>query len=250
MRAGCSSGFGHYNFLPAARRRPPIMQHHRVTPYELFSLALSLTALAVLGATVFTAPQEETRRLLDAADLMLCGFFFIDFLRNLVIAPDKLRYLYTWGWIDLAASIPAIDALRLGRVGRVVRVLRLLRVIKASRMLYYLLMHRRRESAAWGAGFVTLLVVFSSSVAMLQFEPRAGGNITSAEDAVWWSITTITTVGYGDHYPVTTEGRLVAVGLMAVGVGLFGTLSGMAASWFTAPARELVDPPERREAEQ
>ena len=62
-------------------------------------------------------------------------------------------------------------------------------------------------------------------------------HITTAEDALWWAMTTITTVGYGDRYPTTTEGRLVAVGLMAVGVGLFGTLSGLAASWFTQPER-------------
>jgi voltage-gated potassium channel len=79
---------------------------------------------------------------------------------------------------------------------------------------------------------VAVLVIFTAAIAALEFE-RETGNIKTAEDALWWAVTTITTVGYGDRYPTTTEGRLVAVGLMAVGVGLFGTLSGAAASWFT-----------------
>ena len=81
-----------------------------------------------------------------------------------------------------------------------------------------------------------MLVIFTGAVAELEFE-RETGNIKTAEDALWWAMTTITTVGYGDRYPTTTEGRRVAAGLMAVGVGLFGTLSGVAASWFTQPDR-------------
>jgi voltage-gated potassium channel len=205
------------------------------SPYELFSLALSVVALVVLGLTVSGSQTPETRQLLELADLTLCAFFFLDFCRNLVVADNRLRYLYTWGWLDLAASIPAVDALRAGRLARIVRILRVLRVVKASRILIHALTYRRRESAARGAGLVALLVIFTASVAILHLERRADANIVTAEDALWWSFTTITTVGYGDRYPVTTEGRMVAVALMAVGVGLFGTLSGMAASWFTEP---------------
>lgn len=204
-----------------------------VTPYDLFSLLLSLVALGVFAVLARGGLTPEARQLLELADLTFCAFFFADFWRNLIRADNRLRYLYTWGWLDLAASVPAIDALRLGRFGRVVRVVRLLRVIKASRMLLNALRFRRRESTAWAAMLIAVLVVFTGSIAVLEFERRAGGNITTAEDALWWAIVTITTVGYGDFYPVTMEGRLVAVGLMVVGVGLFGTLSGIAASWFT-----------------
>lgn len=213
------------------------MRYHRLpTPYDLFTLVISLVALVVVGVLAAGELTPESRQLLETADLALCGFFFLDFVRNLVRAEHRWRYLYTWGWIDLAASIPAVDALRLGRIGRIVRILRILRVIKASRLLLYALRNRRRESAAWGAALVALVMIFGSSIAVLEIERRADGNIATAEDALWWSIVTMTTVGYGDHYPVTTAGRLVAVALMAVGVGLFGTLSGMAASWFTEPS--------------
>jgi voltage-gated potassium channel len=186
--------------------------------------------------------NAESRRIIDTADLVVCVFFFADFTANLVRAPNRVRYLYTWGWLDLVASIPAVDALRLGRIGRIVRVLRVVRVIKASRLLALALTSRRRESAVWAAVFISIVVVFSASIAVLEFERGPDSNITNAEDAVWWSITTITTMGYGDRYPVTTGGRLVAVALMVVGVGLFGALSGAAAAWFMQPAAEPPEP--------
>jgi voltage-gated potassium channel len=73
---------------------------------------------------------------------------------------------------------------------------------------------------------------------MLEFETTDDSNIRTAEDALWWAISTMTTVGCGGTYPKTPEGRLVAVFLMAAGVGLFGTFSGLVASWFLSPAAE------------
>lgn len=202
------------------------------TPYELFALVLSIFALVLLGLSASQQLDAESSRLVNLGDLVLCAFFFLDFLRSVKRAPHKWRYFYTWGWLDLAASIPAIDALRLARLVRVVRILRVLRVVKAGRVIVLALTTRRRESAVWAALLLSMLVIFTAAIAILQIE-RELGNIQNAEDALWWAVTTITTVGYGDRYPVTTEGRLVAVALMAVGVGLFGTLSGLAASWFT-----------------
>lgn len=216
-------------------------------PYDLFILALSIAALVLLAASAAAPLDPEAQRLVDLGDLFICGFFFADFVRNLVRASNRWRYLVTWGWLDLAASIPAVDALRLGRLGRIVRLLRILRLFKATRILLHAVTERRRESAAWAALLVSILVIFTASVGVLEFERRAGGNIVSAEDALWWSMTTITTVGYGDRYPVTTGGRLVAVALMVLGVGLFGALSGMAASWFMEPLKTTNRPRESSE---
>jgi voltage-gated potassium channel len=75
-----------------------------------------------------------------------------------------------------------------------------------------------------------------SAISVLHFEAEiSDGNIKTAEDALWWAFATITTVGYGDKYPVTLEGRFVAGVLMCVGVGLFGTFSGFFAAWFLSP---------------
>lgn len=85
-------------------------------------------------------------------------------------------------------------------------------------------------------------MIVSCSIAILQFEINAeGSTIRSPEDAMWWAISTMTTVGYGDAVPITPEGRIVAVFLMAAGVGAFGVFSGLVASWFLSPAAEETD---------
>jgi voltage-gated potassium channel len=87
-----------------------------------------------------------------------------------------------------------------------------------------------------------VVVLFSGSIAVLNFESAADeGNIRTAADALWWAITTVTTVGYGDLYPVTIEGRLVAVVLMVTGVGTFATLAGALATWFMESQPKSAD---------
>ena len=76
------------------------------------------------------------------------------------------------------------------------------------------------------------MVVIFSSIAILEFENEVNSNIKTAEDAIWWSYVTITTVGYGDKFPITTEGRIIGAILMTTGVGIFGTFTALVSSWF------------------
>lgn len=89
----------------------------------------------------------------------------------------------------------------------------------------------------YGVAAVAFSMVILCSVAVLSFENVPNGNIRTAEDALWWAMCTVTTVGYGDFYPVTQEGRAVAAMLMTVGVGLLGTMSGLMVSWLLQPSR-------------
>jgi voltage-gated potassium channel len=213
-----------------------------VSPYQLFMLALCLWGLLILGAGTFFPLDDATRTILDYADNVVCMLFLLDFANNFLRAPRKIHYLLTWGWIDLLSSIPTIDVFRWGRAARVMRILRVLRGVKSARMIAHFVVLRRAQSAFLAATLLSLLLVVCCSIAVLQFEVPAGGsNIVTAQDAMWWAVSTMTTVGYGDRYPTTPEGRIVAVFLMAAGVGVFGTFSGLVASWFLSPAAEETD---------
>jgi voltage-gated potassium channel len=92
----------------------------------------------------------------------------------------------------------------------------------------------RAQGAFTTVAVLAIFMIIFSSIAILQVEDDPASNIKTAEDAIWWSYVTITTVGYGDRYPVTTEGRIIACMLMTMGVGLFGTFSGLVSSWLIA----------------
>lgn len=215
-------------------RRSGMSEQRRIpsTGYNLFLLLLSLFALANLAAYATGRLRPETAEILQLADVIVCVFFLADFLVQLATVPDKLRYFFTWGWLDLLSSIPTIDAMRWGRLLRMFRIVRVLRGIRAAKLISELL-HKRAQNAALAAFIISLVLITFSSIAILRFEEFAsGGNIKNAQDALWWTFATITTVGYGDRYPVTAEGRLVAAVLMSAGVGLFSTFSAFLATWF------------------
>lgn len=148
------------------------------------------------------------------------ALFALDYLVRLITAPDRARFVRTH-LLDLAAvALP------------VLRPLRLLRLISALTAVGRNATSSLRGHVAVFAVAATSLLVFSGSLAALHAERRApGATITSFGDALWWALVTVTTVGYGDTYPVTTQGRLVAVGLMLVGVAFLGVVTAIFASW-------------------
>jgi voltage-gated potassium channel len=209
---------------------------------EIIVLILSVVVLLVVAVDVFWRPSGEISRVLQGVDSAICVIFLGDFFHRLWRAPNRREFL-RWGWIDLLASIPSVDALRWGRLFRLLIILRMLRALRGAHRLYALFIARRFQSGIAAVLLTTFLVIAVSSVCILLFETEENTNIRSAEDALWWSATTITTVGYGDKYPITPEGRLVAVILMFIGVGLFGMLSGLVASLFLGAASAAAPPP-------
>lgn len=205
-------------------------------PYLLFMLTLSLFTLGLLAADVLFRLDPRTREIIAGLDNAVCALFFLDFLITFWRAEDRKAYFLKWGWLDLLSSIPLVDELRWGRLARVFRIFRILRGLRAARLLAEVMVVRRAQSAMLTAALLSMMLVVFAAIAILHLETDPNSNIRSAEDALWWSLSTITTVGYGDRYPVTSEGRLLASVLMIAGVGLFGALSGLVATWLLRPA--------------
>jgi voltage-gated potassium channel len=209
--------------------------------YQLFMLVLSVFALGALAVQVTIKLNREIEDILGYADSMVCVLFFIDFLICLWYAPNRWRYLVTWGWLDLLSSIPTLNVARWGRVARIIRIFLVLRALRATKLLTWAVLRHRSQNTFLAAIVLTILLIVFSSIAVLQFETVGGSNIKTGEDAFWWAIVTITTVGYGDYYPVTVEGRVVAAILMSAGVGLISIFSGLLAAWFLALGQDSKD---------
>ncbi|MFD3688322.1 potassium channel family protein [Nocardiopsis sp. NPDC058631] len=147
--------------------------------------------------------------------------FAIDFLIRIWLAENRLLYAAR-RWYDVILILLPMF-----------RTLRLLRMLALIRMLNRSMAGALAGRISLYVGATSVLTVFLGAITVLDAEQNAhGANITEFGDALWWSVVTVTTVGYGDYYPITAEGRLVAVGLMVIGIALVGVLTAAVASWF------------------
>lgn len=181
-------------------------------------MLLSIFSIALLTLSFFLPPASEINRLITYFDFLLCIFFLYDFVKQLYIAKNKWKYFYTIGWLDLLSSIPVVSELRYIRVFRIFRVFR---IIKSIKLLVEFIRENKASSLYGFVVFMAFTTLVITTTAVLYVE-QGVGNIKTAEDALWWSIVTITTVGYGDLYPVTNMGRIIAVVLIVTGISSFG----------------------------
>ena len=218
-------------------------QKEALHPINIIVFFLSVYVIVALVLDTVFRFQGEIHQLLLDIDYVICGIFFIDFLHRLFTAKNKWEYM-KWGWIDLLSSIP-VSFLPAGRLLRVVQLLRVVRAIRSIKFLSHYFLKNKIKSAFTSAALLAFVMIVFCAIAMLKFEKDVpNSQIKTAEDALWWAYVTITTVGYGDKVPVTTEGRIIATILMTVGVGLFGTFTAYVASWFVA--RKVEEDEEQR----
>jgi len=212
--------------------RGPLAGELKSPGYELFIVLLSL--LAVVNLLIFLAPlQGPIQQVAFSVNLVLAPVFLVDFLYRLLTTHPRRKYLVgRFGWADALAIIPFLAILR---IFRVVRVVRLLRVYGGGAVAEDL-MGRRASATFFLTMFLVIAVVEFASMGVYWAERSApGANITNAADAIWWGLVTITTVGYGDRYPVTAPGRIVGSLLLFAGIALFSVLTGFIANFFLAP---------------
>ncbi|MDG9717147.1 potassium channel family protein [Streptomyces sp. DH24] len=200
-----------------------------------------LLALAVAFAVAYAVPivagsaGPAVTRACAVVEWTVWAAFAVDYAVRLRLARDRRTFVRTH-WLDLlAVLLPLIQPLRLLRlVSTLLLVGRRARMASQVRLTTYV------------AGSVVGLLMFGS-LAVLSVERDApGGNIRTLGDAVWWSFTTMTTVGYGDHAPTTGLGRVLAVGLMLSGIALLGVVTANIAAWFISRF-EKDDAEERRQ---
>lgn len=219
--------------------------HDRLPPpipkpgYEIFIgllAVLSIVNLVIVYVPGFSEGAQQIARFMDAP---LTVVFLFDFFRHLALSHPRRQYLIDErGWIDLLGSLPTIFPIL--RLFRFLRVWRLLRTYR-PRDVFRTLRRDRAATALQLVLFLVLVVVEYGSMLVLSFEEFApGANIKTGGVAIWWAFVSITTVGYGDYFPVTTGGRMTAVVMFWIAVALIGVLSAYLSNLFLRPSADDV----------
>ncbi len=212
--------------------------------FDKFSKAVDLPLLivSVLWLPVVLLPfvlklSASVTSVFDGIDWIVWALFVIEYVTKLMLAPNRGKFFKTHLLDLVIVAVPLLRPLRLLRFARLLRLERA--VLIASNSL------KRFKSIITHKGFhfvlfFVLVLVFLSAGLELEFEKNAvGSNIHSFGGALWWAAETVTTVGYGDKYPVTSGGRGVAVVLMITGIGLIGILTATLASFFYEEPKKI-----------
>jgi voltage-gated potassium channel len=212
----------------------------RLNPWDWFVLIVAVVALLLVLLETFLHIPANLLPLLRDIDRLSC----LIFLADIVVRWRREKWaasFWRWGWIDLLASIPFDPAFRSLQAIRIYRFIRFIRVMKKLNTLTSGTSLNEKLLALPG---IAVVMVFFSTMLMVAVERSApNATIKTGGDALWWALTTVTTVGYGDTYPVTTEGRIIASVMMLIGIALFGSMSAIVTS-------KLILPKETRDHEE
>lgn len=197
------------------------------------SVALAMDALVILSAlaiAVETVPglDPSLKRALLGFEIVVVAVFATEYFLRLYAAERRLAYVFSfWGIVDLLAWLPAVlmfvPAFQAIRVLRLIRLLRLIKLFNTAPALNRLLrafLRVKSELVVWGV--ISTLLLYVSAVGIYVFEnPVQPEVFSSIPAALWWSVVSFTTVGYGDMYPVTSGGRLMTTFMLFIGLGIF-----------------------------
>jgi voltage-gated potassium channel len=210
------------------------MADDRIERWErVLDVPLTLSTVLFLGAYAWPILDPDLavgwRRLCEAVVWATWALLALDFLARLGLARDRAAFVRANPLDLLVVVLPLL------------RPLRLLRLVTLLTALNRYAGHSLRGRVGiYLVGSVSLLS-FVAALAVLDAERGGSGQIQTFGDALWWTVTTLTTVGYGDAYPVTTTGRMVAVALMFSGIAVVGVVSASFASWLIERVRDIQE---------
>jgi len=205
--------------------------------WENFIILLSLYVLIELGYEIIYPLSEGAVQVINTIDFIICMIFLSDFFYFLHESENKKAYLRKY-WIDLVASIPFMTLFRFFRVVRVIRIIRLARGIKALIPIVRKIGTSKSQNILIAYILILIIVMLYCSLAFFEFEKLSNSNIHTFFDAFWWAFVTTTTIGYGDIFPVTTEGRIIGMILALLGMGLFSLITAELASRFVRMTKD------------
>lgn len=194
-------------------------------------ISIVLLSLLSVGLLVYELSADlliEQLRLIHAVDLIIALIFLFDFIFGLYLSDSKKKYFKN-NWPDLLASIPISHGIyRSLRFLRLIRIIRVIRIIARINRVGHIADKIAQDSSKYVyMGAITSTIVLSGAVLFFSMELGVNSQVNNFFDAIWWAVVTTTSVGYGDIYPITWEGRVVGMLLMIFGVGLVGVTAGI-----------------------
>ena len=214
-----------------------------------FELSLAFIIIAsVICFTLGTLPDlsVEAQAQLDLAEHFFIAVFTLEYVIRIYKAPSRLGYIFSfYGIIDLLAILPyylvamfGAQPLRLLALFRVLRIMKLTRYLGALRRFYLAINQAREELIIFFAA--SMIIIFLAAVGIYHFEHEAQPEaFRSFFDALWWAVVTLTTVGYGDLYPITDGGRMFTFIVLLTGLGLIAVPTGIIASSLNSIRRDF-----------
>ena len=224
-----------------------------------FEITIQLLILfSIVTFSIETLPDlsESTRKLLGATELIIVSLFTAEYLARIWVADKPSAYIFSfYGVIDLLAILPFylalgmdLRALRIFRLMRLLRIFKMFRYSKAVQRLTRALVIAREELVLFS--IVTVMLLYLSAVGIYYFENEAQPEIfASVFHSLWWAVATLTTVGYGDVYPITVGGRIFTFLVLMLGLGVVAVPAGLMASALSQASQESAEA-EAREREQ
>jgi len=225
-----------------------MVEYNDSTPSRVFNIFIQIVVIiSILNFSILTIPNlsPSTKQILDFIEIIATIIFTIEYILRIYVAQNKLKYIFSfYGIIDLISILPfylslATDA----QVLKILRIFRILRLFKLGRyhksIIHFQKAFKEAKEEFFLFLFFTLVLFYISAVGIYFFEHQAQPqNFPSVFASMWWAVATLTTVGYGDVYPVTVGGKIFTAIILILGLGIVSVPAGIIASALTKANEE------------